>query len=82
MGFKNYIIIYNIYVQVRFSSKAGFFSKLKTRQSDSPQTSNRLAFLAELSVIAQLKNMVVGLVGSQKKPISLFRKWAQYHIVR
>ena len=57
MGFKNYIIQYIAFMYI--SSKAGFFSKLKTRQSDSPQTSN-LTFLAELSVVSQLKNTVVG----------------------
>jgi len=45
--------------------KAGFFSGLKTRWNDSPQTLNQV-FLAMFSPVSQLKNTIVGLVGSQE----------------
>ena len=43
-----------MHAQVSFSSKAGFYSELKTGQSDSPQTLNP-AFLVMSLVASQLK---------------------------
>ena len=62
------------YIQVSFCSKVGFFSRLKTRRSDHPQTL-RLAFLVDFSGTLQLKNTVLGFIGTQEMRISLFEKW-------
>ena len=52
------------YMQVRFCSKVGFFSGLKTGSSNHPQTS-RPAFLVNFSGVLQLKNTILGLTGTQ-----------------
>ena len=62
------------YIQVNFCLKVGFFSGLKTGHSDHPQTS-RPAFLVDFSGILQLKNTVLGLIGTQEMCISLFERW-------
>ena len=63
------------YIQVSFGSKVGFFSKLKTGPSDHPQIL-RPAFLVDFSDVLQLKNTILGLIGTQEMCISLFEKWA------
>ena len=63
------------YIQVSFCSKVGFFSGLKMGHSDHPQTS-RPAFLVNFSSVLQLKNTVLGLIGTQEMRILLFEKWA------
>ena len=63
------------YIQVSFSSKVGFFSGLKTGHSDHQQTSSP-TFLVDFSGLPQLKNTILGLLGTQEMRISLFEKWA------
>ena len=57
------------YIQVSFCSKVGFFSGLKTGRSDHSQTL-RAAFLVDFSAVLQLKNSVLGLIGTQEMCIS------------
>ena len=56
---------------VSFCLKAGFFSGLKTRCSNSQQILNQ-AFLAVFTAVPQLKNTKVGLSGLQEMCISSF----------
>ena len=53
----------------------GFFSGLKTRRSDHPQTS-RPASLVDFSGVLQLKNTVLGLIDTHEMQISLLEKLA------
>ena len=62
-------------MQLSFSLKVGFFSGLKTGRSNHPQTL-RPAFLVDFPGILQLKNSVLGLIGTQEMRISSFEKWA------
>jgi len=63
------------YIQVSFTLKVGFFSGFKTGCSGHPQTS-KPAFLVDLSGVLQLKNTVLGFIGTQEMRILLFKKWA------
>ena len=61
---------YFTYAQVSFCSKAGFFSGLKTGQSDTPP-GIPAGFYSHFTT----KNDKVVLTGSQEMHISSFEKW-------
>ena len=63
------------YVHVSFSLKVGFFSGFKMGHSGHPQTL-RPAFLVNFSGVLQLKNIILGFIGTQEMHILSFKKWA------
>ena len=54
--------------------EGGFLSGLKMGRSSHSQTS-KLAFLVDFSVVLQLKNTILGLIGTQEMRIFSFKKW-------
>jgi len=62
------------YIQVSFSLKVDFFSGFKTGHSGHPQTS-RPAILVDFSGVLQLKNTILGCIGTQEMSILSFKKW-------